>query len=376
MTTAGRRAGVVFNGRFLAAPLTGVQRVAAELIAAWSDLPEAAGTAGRVVAPKRAKAPDGWRGPPVEARGALVGVPWEQLELPGQVGRDELLVNLCNAGPLAGPAGLTMIHDAQTLEAPDSYSPAFRAWYGVSLRRLGAMSRRILTVSAFSRDRLAALGVAPAERIAVIHNGADHVRSRVAEPAALARLELEERPFFLALANVQPHKNIGLLLRAFARAELATARLVLYGGADRAAFEAAGHAPPANVTFAGRVTDGELVALLRRATALLFPSTTEGFGLPPVEALLTGCPVVAAPRGALPEVLGDAAEFRPADSPEAWAAAAAALTQESAEARSARISHGERFAARYTWRAAAWRLQAEIAAAQSAPPMSAQGGPT
>ena len=105
----------------------------------------------------------------------------------------------------------------------------------------------------------------------------------------------------------QAHKNVGLLLRAFADPALRDLRLVLFGGEGRGAFEARGSAVPDNVVFAGRVSDGELRALYAHALCVAFPSTTEGFGLPPLEAMLVGCPAVVAPCGALPEVCGSAA---------------------------------------------------------------------
>ena len=95
---------------------------------------------------------------------------------------------------------------------------------------------------------------------------------------------------------------------------------MLIGDAGADAFRRRGHPPPPNVTFAGRVTDPELRGLLEGALAFLCPSTTEGFGLPPLEAMALGTPAIVAPEGALPEVCADAALYADARDPAPWAA--------------------------------------------------------
>jgi len=146
-----------------------------------------------------------------------------------------------------------------------------------------------------------------------------------ARPQIKQRLQLAERRFVVALANLQTHKNIGLLLKAFSAPALGALTLVLVGADDRGRFEARGHVIPSNVVFAGRVDDGELRALLESALCVAFPSTTEGFGLPPLEGMTVGCPAVLAPCGALPEVGGEAALYAAADDPRQWVDAIGAL---------------------------------------------------
>jgi glycosyltransferase involved in cell wall biosynthesis len=183
---------------------------------------------------------------------------------------------------------------------------------------LGRRHTRIAAVSHYSAAQLERFGVAAADRISVIPNGADHLLSHDARPQIRARLQLAERRFVVALANRQVHKNIGLLLKAFSAPALGALTLVLVGADDRASFEAQGHTIPANVVFAGRVDDGELRALLEAALCVAFPSTTEGFGLPPLEGMTVGCPAILAPCGALPEVGGEAALYAAADDPRQW----------------------------------------------------------
>ncbi len=354
---------IAINGKFLSASPTGVHRVAEELILALDaeledDPALRARYAFTIVRPRDATRTLPLRHIGDECGGLFTWQPWEQFDLP-RLARGRLLVNLCNLGPIATRRAVTMIHDAQVYLSPASYGRLFRSWYRFVTPQLGRRHARILTVSAYSQDQLARFGVASADKITVIHNGVDHVARIDAEAEndapILERLGLADRPFALALSTTQAHKNIKVLFEAFAQDAMADMRLVLFGGADRQAFEAADLPPPETVIFAGRVSDPELVSLMRAATALAFPSTTEGFGLPPGEAMALGCPVVAAPCGALPEVCADAALYAEPDAPDAWASALLTLADDPA-LRADLAERGRAQAARFTWRAGARRL--------------------
>jgi len=221
-----------------------------------------------------------------------------------------------------------MIHDAQVFITSNSYSWAFANWYRQILPTIGHRHARILTVSEFSADQLVEYGVAKRERISVIPNGVDHMLAYDSLFGIINRLGLIPRNFVLGLANVQVHKNVGILLKAFAAPMLADLKLVLVGTALREQFEILGHCVPSNVIFAGRVCDGELRALLESALCVGFPSTTEGFGLPPLEGMLLGCPAIMAPCGALTEVGGKGALFAAPDDPRQWINAIRRLADE------------------------------------------------
>ncbi|MFM9976629.1 MAG: glycosyltransferase family 4 protein [Sphingomonadaceae bacterium] len=355
---------IIINGKFLRAESTGVHRVATELANALADLkaeahPAVAGFDFEVWHTRDGTVRAAEMRLPTRCLDMLTGIPWEQLSLPLRQGAATLL-NLCNIGPVASANAVTMVHDAQVHLSPQSYRRAFRLWYRFVQPILGARNRRLLTVSAFSKEQIVALGLCKADRIGVVHNGVDHIDRVVADPDVVPRLGLAAQRYVVALSTTQAHKNIRILLEAFADPALADVRLVLIGGTGRDAFLAAGLEIPANAVFAGRVSDEELRALMESALCLAFPSTTEGFGLPPLEAMRVGCPTLVAPCGAIPEVCGDATEYIDPGNAALWRDAVLALAANPND-RAALVEAGYAQAARFTWRNAALVLAGELA---------------
>jgi glycosyltransferase involved in cell wall biosynthesis len=162
-------------------------------------------------------------------------------------------------------------------------------------------------------------------------------------------------PYLLSMGNPKPHKGLPSLLRAFVRVarQRLTLRLVLVGVEPRGYLDKAGaDMPPdirARVAFTGAVADDELRALYAEASAFVFPSYHEGFGLPPLEAMALGAPVVCSDAASLPEVVGDAALLFPAGDVDAMSQA---LTQVLADPEEqARLSRvGRERAAQFTWK--------------------------
>jgi glycosyltransferase involved in cell wall biosynthesis len=194
----------------------------------------------------------------------------------------------------------------------------------------------------------------------VIPNGADHILRPAADLRTLQRLALPVRAFACAQASTQAHKNIPLLLRAFADPALQDLTLVLVGDAKPDDFRRQGNAIPPNVVFTGRISDAELRGLLEDALCYLCPSLTEGFGLPPLESMLLGTPAIVAPEGALPETCADAALYADPRDPAAWVTRIRDLARLPALWQS-RSRAGRAHAAAFTWRRAATALLATLA---------------
>jgi glycosyltransferase involved in cell wall biosynthesis len=327
---------VYINGKFLAQRLTGVQRYATCLVQA---LDRRLGVAGSppslrcvLLLPPGAPAPVLQH---IEARAlahsaasALFGLHgWEQLRLPGAA-RDGVLLSLSGSAPARARRQIATLHDAALWDQPGAYTRSFRLWYRALFRRLARRGGPLLTVSAFSRTRLAlALGVAES-RFTLVPGGSEHLLAVAPEPGALDRLQLQPGCYLLAVASANPSKNLPRLLRAWAAlpaAIRAGLQLVLVGGGSPRVFAAGAEVQTASdVRLAGAVSDAALRALLDGALAMVCPSLYEGYGLPPLEAMACGCPVAAARSASLPEVLGDAAlYFDPNDE----AAITAALAQ-------------------------------------------------
>lgn len=254
--------------------------------------------------------------------------------------------------PRAGstaPAVVQTLHDLQHLDLPHLFSPVDRLyrrrWYEAAARR----ADHVVTISQFAKGTIVdRLGIDP-ERITVA-------------PLAVGQdftPNLGERePFLLYPARGWAHKNHARLVQAVAlvRETHPGMRLVLTGGA----LDSLGPLPDW-VDVRGLVPRAELLDLYRRAAALVFPSLYEGFGLPPLEAMASGCPVVTSDSGSLPEVCGDAAEFVDATDPAAIAEGVRAALARSEDLTRRGIAR----AAEFTWEACvAGHLAAYAAAAR------------
>jgi len=352
---------VYLNGKFCAQRTTGVQRYAHGLLAAV-DAWLAEGRAAQpwtLLLPQGAPVPAlrsievrplAWAGP-----GRLHG--WEQFALP-RAARDGLLINLSGSAPAFGARQICAMHDAALFDQPQAYSRSFGGWYRWLFRRLSQQrGTTLITNSAFSRARLsAALDVAP-QCFSIVPGAAQHLDAVEPDASLLDTHGLRWRGFVLAVGSRNPTKNLARLIEAWRLLGRDDLRLVLVGGAHARVFGASASDATAlrGVIDLGPVDDAALKALYRNALALVFPSTYEGFGLPPLEAMAAGCPVAASTAPALREVCGDAALFFDPLSPDAIAQALRRLADEP-NLRVELVERGRRRAAQFTWDAAAQAL--------------------
>jgi glycosyltransferase involved in cell wall biosynthesis len=339
--------GFAINGRFLAQPVTGVQRYARQITARIDSRLAAAGAKALLLAPPSTPNPalDALK---MRHVGMLRGHAWEQVELP-MAWRGRLL-NLGNTAPLAHGDQVVCLHDANVFTMPESYSAAFRRAYRLLQPRIAQRAARVATVSSASARSLARhLGLDP-RSIAVLPNGHEHALAWSPGSAAIAPVALEprgERPFVLAVGSRARHKNLQLLASIAPALTQQGIDIVVAGGGG-SVFADCREAAGGGVIEIGRVEDDDLAWLMDRALCLAFPSYTEGFGLPIVEAMARGCPVLSSDRASMPEVCGGAAMMASPDDPEAWIRGISKLSG-SATLRQDLAGRGRENAARFRW---------------------------
>lgn len=354
---------LVINGRFLGRRPTGVDRFAFETVRALDEMievgdPLVTGLRAEIVVPPVLHAlASPFAHVPLRAGGKGGGVRWEQFSLPHAVG-DGLLLNLCNSGPLLHRRQVTVLHDAAPARVPDSYSRQFVAWYRLMAPSIGRVARRVITVSEFSRRELCDAYRIPFGKIGVVPESGEHML-RLRDVPAVSDALAADRPFVLAVGSLNRHKNFGLVAEAARLVGDAKFDIVVVGGGDPRVYGASASVLPDFVKHLGYVSDEELVSLYRRAACFVFPSRYEGYGLPPVEALALGCPVIASRLPSIVEACGDAVLYT---SPDDAAQLAHLLERVTADAalREALRTRGRRRAAELTWRATAVKLIEEI----------------
>lgn len=354
---------LLINGRFLGRRATGVDRFAFETIRALDQLIEGrdslvAGLRAEIVVPEQfAGMANPFRHVGLRANGKGGGLRWEQFALP-RAAHGRLLLNLCNSGPLLYRRQVTVLHDAAPARVPDSYSRSFVTWYRLMAPRIGHVSQRVITVSEFSRRELSDAYRIPAGKIGVVPESGEHML-RVQQDESSVIPGLSGRPFALAVGSLNRHKNFRLVAEAARLVRDAKFDIVVVGGGDPKVYGAGQDALPEFVKHLGYVSDGELAALYRRAACFIYPSRYEGFGLPPVEALALGCPVIASRLPAVQEACADAVLYTSPDDPAELARLLEWITGD-AVLRARLRERGRARTAVLTWRATAVKLIEEI----------------
>lgn len=258
---------------------------------------------------------------PTERR--LVRIAWEQVRWPLLAARQnvDLLHSMAFVTPLWSPCPtMVTVYDLSFVHFPDRFPALQRLYLTGQTRRSCRRARRVITISESSRQDVHRFFQVPLPRIDVVKPGVDKVYRPLskAKVEAFCQREGLRQPFVLHVGTLQPRKNIPVLIEAFAKVGQPDLTLVLVGGKGWLFDEIFGRVEALGlqdrVRFTGYVPDDDLPLWYNAATLLVFPSVYEGFGMPVVEAMACGTPVVAANTSSVPEATGEAALlFEPQD---------------------------------------------------------------
>ncbi len=297
---------IYINGRFLLSPQTGVERFAYEICKALITL----GVNFTIICPKKEHINKAYDIEKFHIIRFGIGRShvWEQLILPLYfIGKTNYtVISLTGLGSILIPNKIMAIHDLSFLENPKWFSKEYYYYYKVMTPLAARTSKRIITVSNFSKSEIMKFyEFVPSDKIFVVYNA-------ISEDFYKKNKKRDKQAYFLAVSSMDPRKNFTRLIHAFE--SIKEYKLLIVGGKNKVYGELDNNTNNKNVKFLGRVSDEELINLYINAEAFIYPSLYEGFGIPPLEAMALGCPVLASDIPVLHEVCNDAAiYFNPMD---------------------------------------------------------------
>ncbi|MBI5055310.1 MAG: glycosyltransferase family 4 protein [Nitrospirae bacterium] len=297
---------IFINSRFLSQNITGVQRYAAEISKQIKRLyPDTAFISPLNTINKRLS-----KELTPASIGKTTGSLWEQIELPLHLKKfgSPLLLNLANTAPLFYKNQIVTIHDMAFFRKPEWFSKTFSCYYKFLIPQIAKNSAKIITVSYFSRKEIVRLLKVPEEKVQVIYNA---VSEKFLRPSEYP-VDFGYGDYILAVSSLDPRKNFKALISAFDRIKLPGFKLIIAGERKKIFADVELNNlidENKKIIFVGYASDDDLANLYKKARLFVFPSLYEGFGLPPLEAMACGCPVVVSNVASLPEVCGDAAYY-------------------------------------------------------------------
>jgi glycosyltransferase involved in cell wall biosynthesis len=284
---------IYINARFRTQVLTGVQRYASEIIKRFPK---------EYIEIK-----------PFKTLPGAIGHIWEQVILPLRVSKNAILWSPGGSGPISVSNQIITIHDVAPLDHPEWYNTKFVKWYKWLWPRLVKKVKHIITVSNYSRERIVKILNVPYEKITVIPLGVnkkffsiesqqmDYIRNKYNLP----------EDYILTVSAISPRKNINRVIKAWEKINddyniplVIVGKEGLYFAGSEKVIKSS-----ENIIFTGYVPDPDLPFLYACSSVFVYASLYEGFGLPVLEAMAAGTPVVASKNTSLPEVAGDSAIF-------------------------------------------------------------------
>ncbi|WP_434677265.1 glycosyltransferase family 4 protein [Pseudomonas sp. R1-18] len=345
---------IFINSRFLTQNISGVQRYAEQMCLSLKKYRDDI----VCLAPDGIKMHEAAKALNVQIIGRNSGHLWEQLDLPLYLRRrgNPLLLSISSTGPMFYRNQIATHHDINYVRYPQSYTRVFRLAYRTITPILASRAKTVVTCSNFSRGEISRFYGIEESKFLVLHAAvSEGFQTRTPQP--------EGPQYLLAVSSPAAHKNFNrmiqafLSLRGFPDLQLRIVGAVTHIFANPDLQRLASRDP--RIRFLGRLTDAELIEQYQGASAFVFPSLYEGFGIPPLEAQACGCPVVAANAASIPEVLqASALYFDPLDVSHMAAAMQRVLTDQ--PLREALRLHGLNNVERFSWDLSAQRLSQRI----------------
>jgi glycosyltransferase involved in cell wall biosynthesis len=300
--------GVVYvNGRFLGHKMDGIGRFSLEICKQLKRL----NLDFKIVIPKGLDYKNEF-GFEIIEYGNLKSHFWEQIDLLRFLKSNGslLLLNLSGLGPLFYKNQIITIHDLSFYENKKWFSKVYTLFYSLTTPILARSALKILTVSNFSKREIIKHLKIDAEKIEVIYNAvANDLNKGVENGTGSSTVgSILDSKYILAVSSIDPRKNLQCLIDAFLALQLEDCKLVLVGKTSNH-FNVTLQSNSDNIIFTGFVSDADLYNLYKKCEFFIYPSLYEGFGIPPLEAMINGCAVIVSDIPSLKEVCSDAALY-------------------------------------------------------------------
>jgi len=343
-----RQAPMLVNGRFLLRKPTGVEQYAINIVRAMADQ----GKEIQLICPRLGAISPSYnlQGLTLLRRGLSSGHLWEQVFLPlyRLFHHEGHFITFCGLGSILCHREIMTIHDLSFLANPQWFSKLYALTYRLLTPLAARSAKAILTVSHYSYNQII-------QAYPFVKNKTYIISCAI--PQSICTFHGEShanKGYLLSVASIDPRKNMAILLPVMQQHPEWQMKLV--GSASHVFGTAFAEPVPNNVELMGYVDNNQLGQLYAEATAFVFPSLFEGFGIPPLEAMVMGCPVICSDIPVLREVLNDApVYFQPQDSADLEKAIEQVLNF-SNEERSKWIQHGKQQAGKYSWSNSAKQL--------------------
>lgn len=308
---------IYINGRFLTQQITGVQQFAFEICRHLQH----SSLEFVLLVPRDTALPQALSHLSCKEVGKGKGYVWEQVELPNFLKKQgsPLLLNFCNTAPLFYKNQWVTVHDLAFMHHPEWFSKSFARVYRFLIPRIVKRSQKVFTVSQSVKQQLRETFFIPENKIEILYNGIPH------ELLHYNPSDTTKRKMILTVSSINPRKNLSFLIDAFLQANIAGYELVIVGAQNPVFANGTQHRHP-NVLYTGYLSNDELYNLYHEAALFVSLSLDEGFGIPVLEALFCGCPVLLSEINVYKECFAEVASFTSAtDSKQASFALRSAL---------------------------------------------------